>query len=148
MTVFNPTAPPPPSHLSPRPIMSFSGQSVQRAIVSRKIKTRAYELANLIEQDIFSINLLELQPLNEYELYMRNFGLDNTSQVCNMSIHMSGYLSIHPFVQLYVHSFIHLSIHLSIHPFVHPYVHSFIHLSIHLSIHSFIRLVPRLVKIK
>ena len=81
MAVFNPTAPPPPSHLSPRPMMSFSGQSIQRAVVSRKIKTRSDELANLIEQDIFSINLLELQPLNEYELYMRNFGLDNTSQV-------------------------------------------------------------------
>lgn len=76
-------------------MMSFSGQSVQRAIVSRKIKTRACELANLIEHDIVSINLLELQPLNEYELYMRNFGLDNTSQVYNTSIHISVDLSIY-----------------------------------------------------
>lgn len=35
----------------------------------------------MIELDVVTIDLLDLQPLTEYELYMRSFGAEGTRQV-------------------------------------------------------------------
>lgn len=81
LTVVNPTAPPPPLHLSPRPNMAFSAMTQKIKETSHKIKTRATELSTMIERETLSINLFELQPLTEYGIYMRSFGQANTCQV-------------------------------------------------------------------
>lgn len=39
------------------------------------------ELLSMIELDVVAIDLLDLQPLSEYELYMRSFGAEGTRQV-------------------------------------------------------------------
>ena len=39
------------------------------------------ELLSLIELDIVAIDLFELHPLSEYELYMRKFGAEGSRQV-------------------------------------------------------------------
>jgi hypothetical protein len=78
-----PSAPPlVAAALSPRSNISFTSSvsAIKAKEMNKKIKTRGDELGNMIERDILCINLLELEPLTEYDLYMRSFGTDNTSQ--------------------------------------------------------------------
>ena len=44
-------------------------------------KLRFKDLQNLIELDVVMYDILDLPPLNEYELYIRNYGTSNTVQV-------------------------------------------------------------------
>ncbi|KAI8819216.1 WD40-repeat-containing domain protein [Fimicolochytrium jonesii] len=46
---------------------------------------RAKDLSKLITLDVCSYELLNLQPLNEYELYIRNYGTSNTVQASTQS---------------------------------------------------------------
>ena len=39
----------------------------------------------MIELDVITIDLLDLQPLSEYELYMRSFGAEGTRQVASQT---------------------------------------------------------------
>ena len=39
----------------------------------------------MIELDVVAIDLLDLQPLSEYELYMRSFGAEGTRQVASQT---------------------------------------------------------------
>ena len=39
------------------------------------------ELLRLIDLDIVVFSILDMPPLSEYELYMRNFGSEDTRQV-------------------------------------------------------------------
>ena len=48
---------------------------------SRKIRARAKELSNLIAIDVMAADMFELNPLTEYDFYMRSFGNSNTRQV-------------------------------------------------------------------
>ncbi|XP_069898553.1 cytoplasmic dynein 2 intermediate chain 1-like [Dipodomys merriami] len=47
-----------------------------------KQKTRSTKLLRLIDLDFsFTFSLLDLPPVNEYDMYIRNFGKKNTKQV-------------------------------------------------------------------
>lgn len=47
-------------------------------------RKRSLEILRLIDLDFSStFSLLELAPVKEYEMYIRNFGKSNTKQVCN-----------------------------------------------------------------
>ena len=62
----------------------------------------------------------------------------------NLFIHSTIYSSIsqsiHPFINLFIHSSIYSSISQSIHPFINLFIHFSIYSSIHQSIHSFLNL--------
>ncbi|XP_065920672.1 cytoplasmic dynein 2 intermediate chain 1-like isoform X2 [Dysidea avara] len=66
-----------------RSIVNFVAAK-QQAISKKaaaKTKKRGEELLRLIELDIVVFNILDMPPLSEYELYMRNFGSEDTRQV-------------------------------------------------------------------
>ncbi len=47
----------------------------------------------MIELDVVSVDLLDLPPLTEYELFVRHFGTSNTTQAysqCNEDVHFAG----------------------------------------------------------
>eukprot|EP00731_Ephydatia_muelleri_P006790 Em0003g1038a len=73
-------------HLQPSPSrahVQFTGASKREAQqrASKRTYTRGQELLGLIELDIVSFDLFDLQPLTEYELYIKSFGMENTRQV-------------------------------------------------------------------
>ena len=84
---------------SSHPIISFANTAVaiKKSETSRKIRTRARELSNMIETDVLSLDILELQPLTEYDVYMRSYGDNNTCQVT-----YSVFLHSSPFIYLSV----------------------------------------------
>ena len=43
------------------------------------------ELLTMIDLDIVAYDMFELQPLSEYELYIKNFGSEDARQVSNHS---------------------------------------------------------------
>ncbi|KAI8926713.1 WD40-repeat-containing domain protein [Entophlyctis helioformis] len=49
------------------------------AMQQNRIK-RAKDLANLIDLDFMFYDIFDLSPLNEYELYVRNYGISNAAQ--------------------------------------------------------------------
>ncbi|KAJ3051789.1 hypothetical protein HK097_007193 [Rhizophlyctis rosea] len=51
----------------------------------QRMAKRAKDLQNLIELDVAMYDILELPPLNEYELYIRNYGTSNTVQASTQS---------------------------------------------------------------
>ncbi|KAL5502881.1 hypothetical protein EMCRGX_G009730 [Ephydatia muelleri] len=73
-------------HLQPSPSrahVQFTGASKREAQqrASKRTYTRGQELLGLIELDIVAFDLFDLQPLTEYELYIKSFGMENTRQV-------------------------------------------------------------------
>ena len=83
-----PSAPSPPSHFSPSHKVDFSSaKSTSAAAVPisattrKKVLSRARELLELVELDTLSFTLFELQPLSEYDVYMRNYGCSDRRQV-------------------------------------------------------------------
>ena len=83
-----PSAPSPPSHFSPAHKVDFSfAKSTSAspvpisATATKKVLSRARELLELVELDTLSFTLFELQPLSEYDVYMRNYGCSDTRQV-------------------------------------------------------------------
>ena len=40
------------------------------------------ELLGLVQLDVRSIDLFDMPPMTEYELYMKRFGSSDTRQVC------------------------------------------------------------------
>lgn len=64
--------------LRPAPLSSPTPVPV-RALPSRM---RSTKLLRLIDMDFsFTFSLLDLPPVNEYDMYIRNFGKKNTKQV-------------------------------------------------------------------
>ncbi|RDD40781.1 WD repeat-containing protein 60 [Trichoplax sp. H2] len=55
-------------------------QRTLNAKVAEKTKKRGKELLKLIDLDSVGFNMFELEPLNEYSLYMKSFGRTNTDQ--------------------------------------------------------------------
>ncbi|XP_075247437.1 uncharacterized protein LOC142340629 [Convolutriloba macropyga] len=53
----------------------------KRFAMAEKLKLRSFALLNRIELDYFSKSLFELNPLSEYEMFMRKFGYSDTTQV-------------------------------------------------------------------
>ena len=54
------------------------------------------ELLKLIELDIVAIDVLDLTPQSEYEVYMKSYGRANTAQVCGQELYWrDASLSIH-----------------------------------------------------
>lgn len=47
----------------------------------RRQTQRAKDLGNLISLDVCYYDIFDLHPMNEYELYIRNFGSSNAVQV-------------------------------------------------------------------
>ena len=102
---IHPSAPPIP-HVpssSSHPIISFTNTAVaiKKSETSRKIQTRARELSNMIETDVLTLDIIELQPLTEYDVYMRSYGDNNTCQVTYLL-----FLHSSPFVYLIVSLFV------------------------------------------
>uniref|UniRef100_A0A7M4EFS0 Dynein 2 intermediate chain 1 n=1 Tax=Crocodylus porosus TaxID=8502 RepID=A0A7M4EFS0_CROPO len=66
---------------------AMANQRQSNRNTANKQKTRSSELLRLIELDFsVSFSLLDLPPMNEYEMYIRNFGKRNTKQAyvqCN-----------------------------------------------------------------
>eukprot|EP00050_Salpingoeca_kvevrii_P014725 m.39406 g.39406 ORF g.39406 m.39406 type:complete len:1028 (+) comp5940_c0_seq4:209-3292(+) len=56
-------------------------QSAKKHSSSGKVSKRWQALSKLIELDVVSFSVFELQPLSEYELYIRSFGQSNAHQV-------------------------------------------------------------------
>lgn len=63
--------------------------AAKRQAISRKAavktKKRGEELLRLIELDVVVFNMLDIPPLSEYELYMKNFGSEDTRQVSSQT---------------------------------------------------------------
>ncbi|KAJ3045875.1 WD repeat-containing protein 60 [Rhizophlyctis rosea] len=55
------------------------------SLADQRMTKRAKDLQNLIELDIATYDILDLPPLNEYELYIRNYGSSNTVQASTQS---------------------------------------------------------------
>lgn len=88
-----PSAPSPPSHFSPAHKVDFSFRQMASrspvrisAIANKRVQSRARELLELVELDTLSFTLLELQPLSEYDVYMRNYGCSGTRQVSGAAL--------------------------------------------------------------
>jgi len=67
----------------PRTAINFVSAK-QRAVnkkTSSKTMQRGKDLLKMIELDMASFDLLDLPPVNEYDLYIRAFGSSNTRQV-------------------------------------------------------------------
>ncbi|XP_033099659.1 WD repeat-containing protein 60-like isoform X3 [Anneissia japonica] len=84
------------SSSSSRPTTSRTGRTFvnfvaakQRQIsdkVSQKTRKRGKELMALLDLDVVNFDLLDMAPVNEYDLYIRSFGQSNTKQAyvqCN-----------------------------------------------------------------
>ncbi|KAH9252556.1 hypothetical protein BASA81_009515 [Batrachochytrium salamandrivorans] len=57
-----------------------SQKEKESASLSYRLSKRAKELSNMIDLDFAFFDVFELAPLNEYELYIRNFGHLNATQ--------------------------------------------------------------------
>ncbi|KAJ3226324.1 WD repeat-containing protein 60 [Clydaea vesicula] len=70
------------SALPQRKILDLSAQqeSKKTSLSEEKRLKRWKDLKNLIDLDIVEFQILDLQPLNEYELYIRSFGSSNSVQ--------------------------------------------------------------------
>lgn len=67
----------------PRTAINFVSAK-QRAVnrkTANKTMQRGRDLLKMIELDVASFDLLDLPPVNEYDLYIRAFGSSNTRQV-------------------------------------------------------------------
>lgn len=49
---------------------------------SNKTRVRGRDLLQMIDLDVASYNMFDLPPVKEYDLYIRNFGRSDTTQVC------------------------------------------------------------------
>lgn len=54
-------------------------QTARNAKMSKSSR-RAKELANLVELDLVTINLFDMPPMTEYEMYIRSYGGSNSAQ--------------------------------------------------------------------
>jgi hypothetical protein len=66
--------------------MTFNFVSASKLEVNeqaaKKTKKRGKELLKLIELDFVAIDVLDLAPQSEYEVYMKSYGRANTAQAC------------------------------------------------------------------
>ncbi|KAJ3282961.1 WD repeat-containing protein 60 [Borealophlyctis nickersoniae] len=79
------------SDLPPRQLVDYESarKKAQKAkiasLAEQRMAKRAKELSNLIELDVGIYDIFDLAPLNEYELYIRNYGSSNTVQAYTQS---------------------------------------------------------------
>ncbi|XP_070174778.1 cytoplasmic dynein 2 intermediate chain 1-like isoform X2 [Littorina saxatilis] len=66
----------------PRTVINFvsARQRVLNQSVASKARRRADDLKNMIELDTVFYDMFDLQPVREYDLYIRSFGRSNTKQ--------------------------------------------------------------------
>ncbi|XP_062519649.1 cytoplasmic dynein 2 intermediate chain 1-like isoform X2 [Corticium candelabrum] len=78
----SPDSPVPSVKTHGRMIFNFVSAAKQEVSqqVARKTKKRGEELLNLIELDFIAVDLLDLAPQSEYEVYMKSYGRANTAQ--------------------------------------------------------------------
>ncbi len=68
-------------------------QQLKKWQENQKRLVRGKEILEMIELDVVSVDLLDLPPLTEYELFVRHFGTSNTTQAysqCNEDVHFAG----------------------------------------------------------
>ena len=82
-----PSAPSPPHQLSSHPALLFSAPPRATA-AAKKTRRRAHALREMVEMEVVSMDLLDLAPASEYEVYMRSFGGETTRQVDPPTLHM------------------------------------------------------------
>lgn len=70
------------SALPKRKMVDIQVAVKNRSATVRKMEKRAKDLKNLIELDIVAYTLMDIAPMNEYELYIRSFGSSNSVQAC------------------------------------------------------------------
>ena len=51
-------------------------------IIFENLNFSLQELLGLVQLDVRSIDLFDMPPMTEYELYMKRFGSSDTRQVC------------------------------------------------------------------
>lgn len=80
---LSPPSPPAPPPAPGRPLVDYSSAHKREVIerAARETKKRGQELLGLIELDIVTYDLFDLPPLSEYEVYIKNFGSNDSRQV-------------------------------------------------------------------